>query len=164
MSNPNDQLTISALAATYGRDRRTVSRMLRGMAPSSTSDYRGRTLNRYRRGDVEAVITAPTDHDSIKAAFERLHGARADTLKLKRRLRDGDAISADVLVAELFNRFVTTRSAMLGFTNKHGGQFMQIQGLEDRSKARADLKALLRRAMAEIGLDLCQPFTWEETK
>jgi hypothetical protein len=164
MSNPNDQLTISALAAAYGRDRRTVSRMLRGMAPSSTSEYRGRTLNRYRRGDVEAVITAPTDHDSLKAAFERLHGARADILKLKRRLRDGDAICADVILAELVNRFIRTRSAMLGFTNKYGAQFTQFQGYEDRSKARADLKALLRRAMEEIGRDLCQPFTWEKTK
>jgi hypothetical protein len=164
MSNPDDQLTISALAAAYGRDRRTVARMLKGMAPSSTSEYRGRTLNRYRRGEVEPAITAPTDHDSLRAAFERLHGARADTLKLKRRLRDGDAISADVFVAELINRFVKTRTAMLGFTNNYGGQFAHLQGYADPSKARAELKALLHRAMAEIGRDLCQPFTWDKTK
>jgi hypothetical protein len=164
MSNPDDQLTISALAAAYGRDRRTVARMLKGMAPTGTTEYRGRTLNRYRRGDVEAILTAPTDHDSLSAAYERLHGARADLLKLKRRLRDGDLIPVDAFVAELTDRFTNTRSAMLGFTNKYGGQFTHLQGYDYPVKARTALNTLLDKAMAEIGRDLCQPFTWDKTK
>jgi hypothetical protein len=164
MSDPDDQLTISALAAAYGRDRRTVARLLQGVTPSIVSEYRGRPLNRYRRGDVEGLITAPTDHDNLQAAFERLHGARADKLKLKRRIRDGDALLEAAVLAELVNRFVKTRSAMLGFTSKYGGQFIHIQGYADRTKARAELKALLKRAMEEIGRDLLQPFTWDKTK
>jgi hypothetical protein len=164
MSNPNDQLTINALAAAYKRDRRTVARMLQGVPPSSVSEYRGRSLKRYRRGDAEPLITAPSDHDNLRAAFERLHGARADMLKLKRHLRDGDVLLQDDVLAELVNRFVRTRSAMLGFTSKYGGQFIHLQGYDDRTRARAELKALLKRAMEEIGRDLFQPFTWDKTK
>jgi 4-hydroxyphenylpyruvate dioxygenase-like putative hemolysin len=164
MTSPDDLLTINALAAAYRRDRRTVAKMLQGVEPASTTTYRGRPSALYRRGDVAAIVCAPTDGDRLKEAFERLHGARADVLALKRKLRAGTLLDANAVRNELLGRILIARSAMLGITGRYGGRLVALQSYADRAKARATLKALLDEAMREIEQNLCAPFSWEQSR
>ena len=134
------------------------------MEPASETVQRGKTIKRYRRGDVEALITAPTTADKLKAAFERLHAAQADLRELKRDLRQGELLLREDVVREMTDRFLKGRGQLLGFANRYGGIFTSLQQYADRAAARVKLLAVLERAGAEITGELCAPFSWEQER
>jgi len=154
-----DLLTISALAAEFGRDRRTVTQLLRAVEPAETATFGGKVTKRYRREDVAAILKAPSIRAQIAAAFEELHAARATVLELKRALRTGDSLIADDVRRESDGRILNCRSACLALESRFGAEIKFA--LED-PKPLAELRRIFRRATREITDDLKQPWSWSK--
>ena len=159
----DELVTISDLANRYGRDRRTVRKLLGDTQPASTSTVAGKVVRRWRlTPEIEGLLTAVSDRDKLGAAFEQLHAARAEILRLKRGLRDGTRLPMDQVVLEWETRILDARSACLSLPSRLYPGITQALALGgDPLPA---LRRIFRREAQEIVDDFKRPFSWQETK
>jgi hypothetical protein len=151
-------MTISALSAAYRKDRRTVENLIGDIAPATIVTQGARTFRRWRRGDVHDSLSAPTQTDALRAAFEELHGLRAELKRMKRALRTGAHLDVARVKQEMGLRIVAGREAAINLVQKVAPQ---IVGAAEGSRAKARVRAILKRELQEIAENLAAPFRWE---
>lgn len=154
-----DLLTITDLAAHFHRDRRSVMAALKDTPPATEAKVAGKRVRRWRLADVQDALTEPSDHDRLAEAFERLHSARAEILRLKRALRTGILLRLDVVILENDDRVLNLRSACLSVPMRFRSEIEAALGAKDPV---GGLRRGFRAAAAEILSDLKLPFTWSK--
>jgi hypothetical protein len=158
MTDEPELYTITRLASLYRRDRRTIEHLIGDIAPATIVTQGARTFRRWRRGDVHDALSAPTASDELRAAFEVLHGIRAAMRRLKRERRTGQQLDVPQVKAELGQRIVAGREAAINLVQKVAPQ---IVGAAEGSRAKARVRAILKRELQEIAENLAAAFRWE---
>jgi phage terminase Nu1 subunit (DNA packaging protein) len=154
-------LTVTALAQIHDKDRTTIRRRLRDLAPAKI-EHRGKVEVRLYDADAAAaLILEEGPGEELRAAFDRLHSARADKLELERAVRRGDVIELDKFAEELAERFENAKQRVLGIPQRYGQRLATINASmagAERERAAADL---LHEAMFEVVREMEMPLSFE---
>lgn len=156
--------TITALAAKHHRDRATVRRRLRDLAPARV-ERRGKvTVLLYNEQEADKLLAAVGEGEQLQHAFDRLHAARADRLELERALRRGQMVTLDQVGAELAARLSNARARAIALPTKYGPRLAEINlALTGQARQRA-VEDLLHEAMVEIVAEIEVPLSFEVTQ
>jgi hypothetical protein len=158
MSDEPELFTITRLSSLYKRDRRTIEHLLEGIAPAVVVKRGGKVFRKWARADVHERLSAPTATDSLRAAFEELHGIRAEIRRTKRARRSGELLDVPSVQHEVGMRISQCRSAALNLVAKTAPQIMSAAA---SSNARKKVRAIVKAELKQIRDDLLSPFSWE---